>query len=89
MKRLWIKFIASLPIAETTVLIVDGKAVVTRGKANSALASEVQGLASSSGVTIACIHGSEAGSAGHKLSIFGIPDNLHQRFRNVWAANWK
>ena len=87
MKTFWIKFIASLPLAPTTVLIADGKVVVKRGKIHSALVSALKQLAYSNEITIACIHATEIGNSGHKLSFFGIPDKLHQRFRNVWAAN--
>ena len=89
MKKLWIYFVAALPLAESTVLIVDSAATRRRGKLRSALLSELSGLAKDTGITHACIHASSVGSSGFKLVIVGVPDALKQRVRNVWGANWQ
>lgn len=89
MKRFWIKLIACLPLAETTVLIKGGRAIRKRGDARSVLLYELTDLAKSNNITDACIHAASAGNSGHRLSFYGIPRSLHQRFRNVWSANWR
>ena len=87
MKKLWIRFIASLPLADTTVLITDGNVVTRRGRTRPALRAELGELARTTGVVDACIHAYTTGHLGCRLSFFGIRDSLHQRFRNVWCAN--
>jgi hypothetical protein len=83
MKALWIKIIAALPLAETTVLISKGKPALKRGKVRSALLSEIEQLAQSNGISTACIQA----SGKNKLTFHGIPPHLHQRLRNIWVVN--
>jgi len=89
MNRLLIQIIAALPLAESTVLIVDSKAIAKRGRFRSVLLSELSSLAKETGITNACIHAASVGRSGFKLSLVGIPDALKQRIRNVWSANWQ
>jgi hypothetical protein len=89
MKRFWIKFMASLPLGDTTVLIADGGVVARRGNPRAALLSELSEWVKCNGIHDACVHASTTGASGFRLSLFGIPDSLHQRLRNVWGANWK
>jgi hypothetical protein len=86
MKRLWIKFIASLPLADTVILVDNGKTVIKRGKIKSALKSQLDELAKSLRINTACINASE-NSRGFMITFFGISEEFHQRFRNVWGVN--
>ena len=87
-KRLWIKLIATLPLANTTILIENGMAVTKRGMVRSVLLSELAELAMSNDVQCACIM-ARTTSTGFSLSFYGIPKALHQRFRNVWGVHWR
>jgi hypothetical protein len=89
MNRIWIQLVALLPLGSVTILIANGKATPRRGRPRSVLLSELSQLAQSNGIHLAAIHASAIGKSGYRLSLFGIPKRLHQRFRNVWAANWK
>lgn len=88
MKRLLVKLVAFLPLADTTVIIDSGHAIRRRGQVRTVLLSELTELAKSEGIADACLHVSTT-TDEFKLSIFGIPTSLHQRCRNVWGANWK
>ncbi|MDF3130235.1 hypothetical protein P0Y35_13590 [Kiritimatiellaeota bacterium B1221] len=87
MKKYWILLMAALPMAASTVVIIDFNAKCKRGKLRSALLSELSELARGSGIPYACIHASVNGQTGYKLMIFGFPDALKQRVRNVWGAH--
>ena len=87
MKRFWIKMMAALPLGNTTVLIESGKALRKRGKLPATLLSELSDVAASNDVRHACLHERDTRATGFKLRMFGVPADLHQRFRNVWAAN--
>jgi hypothetical protein len=86
MKRLIIRLLAFLPLAETTVLLEAGRVRTVRGRVSPALGSELAELASSHALADACIHARRT-AGGHALTIIGVPRALHQRVRNVWAAN--
>jgi hypothetical protein len=88
MKRCWIRFLAALPLGTTTVLIEDCRAKTTRGAAPPGLLAELSELARSNGVACACLHARKT-VGGFSLALRGIPRQLHQRFRNVWGANWR
>jgi hypothetical protein len=89
MNRYWIKLIANLPFAETTVLFDRGQVEAKRGRPRNLLLAELKSLATANGIEDACIHATGYGKTGFKLYFTGIPKELHQRFRNVWGANWK
>lgn len=88
MTGFWIKLFACLSFADATVLIQDGHAVAKRGAAPFILLAELAELARTNGIETACIHARMTGH-GFSLTLFGVPQALHQRFRNVWAANWR
>ena len=88
MNRFWIRFLASLPLADTTVLIDGGRAEARRGVVHSRVLSALADLAGANGIETACVHARTAGKS-LSLTLFGVPESLHQRFRNVWGANWK
>ena len=88
MKRIWIKLASCLPLADATVLILDGHAVAKRGTMPFELLAELTELARTNGVETAC-NPARRTSHGFSLTLFGVPKGLHQRFRNVWAANWR
>jgi hypothetical protein len=88
MKRLLIELVVFLSVADTVVLIKDGEARVKRGKANAMLLQRLEDLPRDEGIDTACICAG-TGADGFRLSLTGVPRSLHQRFRNVWAANWK
>ena len=87
MKRFWIRLIASLPLADTVILIQNGRVDVKRGKVRTVLLAELAELSKAQSIEIACIT-ADATPNGFRLSFVGIPKGLHQRFRNVWGANW-
>ena len=88
MKRFWIQLMAWLPLTDASVIIADGKATVRRGNVRSVLLSELEELARSSGLDLGCIRAQTRGN-GFRLSFYGVPPQLRQRFRNVWGANWR
>ncbi len=88
MRACWIKLIAALPLADTTLLVENGKVEVKRGHVRSVLLSELTELCQINHVTVACIN-ARTKSTGFKLAFYGIPEELHQRFRNVWGVHWK
>ena len=88
MTRFWIKLAAGLPLANAAVLIVDGQAVAKRGTVPARLLAELAELARTNGIETACVHARRT-SHGFSLTLFGVPRALHQRFRNVWVANWR
>jgi hypothetical protein len=90
MKRLWMRLIASTKLQGTCVLILNGRAIARRGKARGILLAELSQFAETQGVDAACIYAVTSpgpGTANFKLSIYGIPDSLHQRVRNIWSVN--
>jgi hypothetical protein len=87
MRKLRVKLAASLSRADAVVLIADGELEVRRGQLRAALLSDLQELARASGIRHACIHATFLDSR-YELRFTGIPERLHQRFRNVWGANW-
>lgn len=88
MKRCWVRFLAALPLGTTTVLIEDSRASTRRGAAPARLLAELSELAQSNGIACACLHARKA-VGGFSLALRGVPRHLHQRFRNVWGANWR
>ncbi len=88
MKKLWIILIAALPLGDTTLLITGEKVEVRRGQVRSGLLSELNELLRMYPLNIACIHARTTQTSYH-LTFFGIPEDLHQRYRNVWGVNWK
>jgi len=88
MRQTWIRFIAWLPLADATVLVVGGRVEARRGLVPARLLAELTELAATHGIATACIHARKT-SHGFSLSLFGVPPAQHQRFRNVWAANWR
>jgi len=78
---------ASLPVAGTTILLMKGTARVKRGKVRSALISELTLLAEAEQIECGSIHVKQVQGRGDRLTFYGIPEALHQRFRNVWNAN--
>ena len=88
MKRFWIRLIASLPLTDTAILIKDGKAAIKRGKVRAVLLAELTELSRTNQVEIACIL-ARTTTATFRLSLFGVPEPLRQRYLNVWSANWK
>jgi hypothetical protein len=75
-----------LSLSDTVILIENGRSEIKRGNARAALLSELTDLSKEHKIDIACINASEK-SMGFRLSFFGIPEELHQRFRNVWGVN--
>ena len=88
MKLFWIKLASCLPLGDATVLIEHGRAVATRGTVPASLLADLTELARTNGLEVACIHATRK-SHGASLTIFGVPNALRQRVRNVWAANWR
>jgi len=88
MKRAWIRLVAALPLADTTLLITDARLEVRRGKVRAGLLRELNELLKLHPLAMACIQ-ARTTQTGFRLSFHGIPQELHQRFRNVWSANWK
>jgi hypothetical protein len=88
MERYWIKLLAALSFADMTILIENGKAECKRGKACSALLSELSELSENQNLKFACIKAWMT-PTGLKLSFMGVPEHLRQRFRNVWGVHWK
>ena len=88
MKLAWIWFISILPLSNTTVLIVNGRARAKRGRVGTSVLSALSDLAKVSGVRHACIHASVKANGLARLSLFGVPQSLKQRFRNVWGAHY-
>ena len=88
MKSFWLQFIARLPLAETTVLLQDGRAHAIRGTVQARLLHELAELARTHGIATACIHARKT-NFGYALALHGIPASLQQRFRNVWGVNCK
>ena len=89
MKKFWIQLVARLPLADTTIVIAAGRASAYRGNPRSMLLAELSDLARQVGIECACIHASPVEGSAFKLRLFGVPHALHQRFRNVWGANWR
>ena len=79
---------AALPVAGTTILIEHERAALKRGRERSILLSELTELARHHHIEIGCIHAWTT-STGFRLAFFGIPTELHQRFRNVWGVHWR
>jgi hypothetical protein len=91
MNRLLIQLIAALPRRQTTILFLDGEALVKRGKVRGVLLSELAELTNANNIQAACIRVAQSSVAGFpkfELTFYGIPPSLHQRFRNVWGAHW-
>ena len=86
MMRRWIKFIAHLPLGDATVLIECGQAIAKRGTVPASLLADLAELFRTNGIQVACIHARKQ-SHGCSLTLFGVPQSLHQRVRNIWAAN--
>ncbi len=81
------QLVALLPLGDTTIVIADGRAFPRRGKPRARLVSALSQLAQNAGIEAACIHAFSGGGSGFKLRLFGVPEALRQRLRNVWAAN--
>jgi hypothetical protein len=88
MMRLWIGFIAHLPLEDTTVLFDRGHAIAKRGTVPASLLADLAELFRSNGIQAACIHARRQ-SHGCSLTMYGVPCSLQQRVRNIWAANWR
>ena len=73
------------------ILILAGfsiRSLAKRGTVPARLLAELAELARIGGVETACVHARRT-SHGFSLTLFGVPRALHQRFRNVWVANWR
>jgi hypothetical protein len=88
MMRRWIKFIAHLPLGDTTVLFDRGHAIAKHGTVPTILLADLAELFRTNGIQVACIHARRQ-SHGCSLTMYGAPHSLHQRIRNIWAANWR
>ncbi len=80
---------ARMPFRQISILILDGHAVAHRGKVRATLLAQLGALASRHNIDAACIHAvatNSARSSTFQLTIFGVPEELHQRFRNLWSV---
>ena len=84
MNKFLAKLIATLPLEETTVVIINGNAEKKRGSVRNILLSELTDMAKTHNITNACIHASAS-----RIKLYGIPDNMKQRVRNIWDANYR
>lgn len=81
------RLLALLPLGSDTVLISGGIASARRGKIRGLLLTELNDFAREHGIDSACIHSQQRPGYGFSLRIYGVPESLHQRLRNVWGAN--
>ena len=88
MKRLFIIFISWISLSEISIIIENGKAKVRRGNVRLGLKSELEELSHHNKINMACIN-AQTTAEGFRLSIYGVPKELQQRFRNVWGVNWR
>ena len=88
MKRWMLQLIACFSTASVVVWIENGKPTVRRGQIRPALLSELADLATASQIATACILATTT-DHGFRLTFHGIPESLHQRFRNVWSCHWR
>ncbi len=88
MKRWMLRLHTWFSTAPVAVWIADGKVTVVRGRIRPALLSELADLANASQIDTACILASST-DHGFRLTFHGIPESLHQRFRNVWSCHWR
>lgn len=88
MNSLWIKLMSRLSLADIVLVILHGRVQVQRGTVRPGLLSELGELVQHTHIENGCIQARIA-SSSIRLSFFGIPEKFHQRFRNVWSANWK
>jgi hypothetical protein len=84
----WIRFRAALPLADVVVVIDHGRARVTRGSLRPGLLSELNDLARTLGIDLACIR-AQTPPLGYRLIFVGVPEEYQQRFRNLWGAYWR
>ena len=88
MNNIIIKIISLFSLAQTIVVIENGKLKKKRGKVSGTLLNELSDLISAHNIKNGCLLFTKNGQQ-KKLKLIGIPDNLNQRFRNVWNANYK
>ena len=81
------RFLAWLPLGDSTVLISNGIATARRGTIRGLLLSELNDFAREHGITSACFHSRQRPGYGFCLRIYGVPASQHQRLRNIWGAN--
>lgn len=86
MRTLWFQILARLPLGRSSICIREGRAYAARGKVTQSLLTAVSNAAELAGISHACIQVSGKKGGRRKLIFFGIPPDLRQRFRNVWAA---
>jgi hypothetical protein len=84
MNKFVTRLIATLPLAENTVVIINGNAEKKRGSVRNILLSELNDMAKKKNITNACIHASAS-----RMKLYGIPDDMKQKIRNIWNANYK
>jgi len=89
MGRSWIRLMANMPFRQISILIIDGRAIAKTGKVRATLLVALGQLANKHHIEAACIHAvatNSARSSTFQLTFFGIPEELQQRFRNVWSV---
>ncbi|MHC4887323.1 MAG: DUF3634 family protein [Planctomycetota bacterium] len=82
---LGLRLLALLPLGDTTILIQGGRVRCSRGEVNPSLLGDIGDVLRLAGVAGGCIH-ARAGGGAIRLRIYGIPQQLHQRLRNVWTV---
>ncbi len=87
MNSLIISLLARIPLAPQAVLIQQKKARLLRGQLPHALLSDLSELSERNHISHACIHASGGKGKPVKLRMFGIPDELEQRLRNIWLTH--
>jgi hypothetical protein len=88
MTRWLLQLTAWFSTASVVVWIENGQATVRRGRIRPALLAELADLANASQIVTACILATTT-DHGFRLTFHGIPEPLHQRFRNVWSCHWR
>lgn len=85
MRKIEAELYSLLPALDITLLIREGEVIVKRGQAPAALVNAIDEMARDNGIDFAVIHGPKGGST-LGMRMYGIPQILRQRCRNIWAA---